>query len=194
MDVVIASANEGKVREFREILKGKFDNILSANDIGIVLNVNETGATFCENALIKAEYVKRFTDKAVLADDSGICVDALGGAPGVFSARFSEEGSDKSNREKLIREMDAETDRRAKFVCSLCFISYDGKRISAEGEAYGEITDASYLTKGENGFGYDCVFYSYDLNTTFALADGQKKNKVSHRKRAFDALFSLLKI
>ena len=185
MDIVIASHNEDKVKEFRKILVGYFDNIFSLNDLGITKVVDETGSTFYENAYLKAKEIKALTDYAVLADDSGLVVESINGEPGILSARYAGVNATAEQcRKKLLSELASEQDRRAKFVCALCYISEVGKIIKAEGETFGEITDASFESQGSNGFGYDCIFYSYDLDTTFALCSQEQKNKVSHRSRA----------
>ena len=185
MNIVIASHNEDKVKEFRKMLFGFFDNILSLNDLGITKVVDETGETFAENAYLKAKEIKALTEYAVLADDSGLGVEVLNGAPGILSARYAGENASAAQcRKKLLSELADKHNRRAKFVCALCYISETGKVIEAVGETFGEITDQSFEDKGSNGFGYDCIFFSYDLDTTFALCSIEQKNKVSHRSRA----------
>ena len=180
-EIVLASNNVGKQAEFRAILKDY--NIVLPKDLGIKLDVEETGNTFYDNALIKARALYDLCGKPSIADDSGLCVDALGGAPGVFSARYSG-GGDADNIVKLLDELKGKTNRAAHFEC--CIVYYDGTNIiSATGKAYGSITDKII---GNGGFGYDPVFLSDDLNKTFGQATEKEKNAVSHRARALDAL------
>jgi XTP/dITP diphosphohydrolase len=159
--------------------------VLSLGDIGYTGDIEETGDTFEENSKIKAS-VPASLGYIGIADDSGLCVDALGGAPGVHSARYSG-GGDAENIKKLLSELEDVPDekRGAKFVCVMTAVFPDGKTVSARGEARGVILREK---KGEDGFGYDPVFYSTDLNKTFAEAEPDEKNKVSHRGRAL-ALF-----
>lgn len=184
-EIVLASNNVGKQAEFRAILKEY--NIVLPKDLGIKLDVEETGDTFYDNALIKARALFELTGKPSLADDSGLCVDALGGAPGVFSARYSG-GSDADNIDKLLQELSGVKNRNAHFEC--CIVYYDGKdTISATGKAYGRIAEAK---DGDGGFGYDPIFFSDDLQKTFGRASEQEKNKVSHRARALQAFLDNL--
>lgn len=184
-DIVLASGNKGKIAEFRAILKGY--NILTPRDVGVVLDVEETGETFFDNALIKAKALYELCGKPAVADDSGLCVDALNGAPGVFSARYSGGGDDMNNK-KLLDELSGVSDRSAHFTS--CVVYYDGKNvISATGDTFGKI---GYETKGEGGFGYDPLFISDDLGKTFGEATEEEKNAVSHRARAIAGLFEKL--
>lgn len=190
MDVVVATNNKGKLKEFRALLGDYFTNIYSLADLGLNCDVEETGSTFEENALLKAQYVKSQTDFAVLADDSGLQVNALGGAPGVFSARYAgKNATDESNRKKLFAQLDKKTDRSAQFVCVLALILHDGKLIYAKGETKGEIT---LKEEGTNGFGYDIMFYSSELQKSFGIATEKEKNSVSHRSKAVKNLIENL--
>ena len=197
MNLVIASLNEGKAAELKEILGGFFDEVYSLNDLGVKQTPEEDGDTFAQNAKIKARFVRDFLDAsntsfacaAALSDDSGLCVEALNGAPGVFSARYGGR-DEKMCRQRLLSELGDSKNRRAKFVCALCLIYPDGTVIAAEGETRGEITDASFEDKGAHGFGYDRLFLSDDLGTTFGLAPPEQKNSVSHRSRAVQALLA----
>lgn len=183
--IVIASNNVGKLAEFKEMLRGY--TVLSPKELGIDFDVEETGATFFDNALLKARALYELCGLPALADDSGLCVDALDGAPGVFSARYSG-GTDRDNIEKLLRELDGVKNRAAHFVS--CIVYYDGDRtLEAVGETHGHITDAPH---GDGGFGYDPVFYSDDLKKTFGTATGEEKNGVSHRARALAKMSELL--
>ena len=191
MDVVIATGNKGKVKEFKKLLKGCFDKVYSAAELGIPTDVEETGGTFAENSLIKARHVKALTSMAALADDSGLMVDCLDGAPGVYSARYAgENADDQSNRKKLFSEMRGAADRSARFVCALTLILPDGEIITADGETKGHITESE---EGSNGFGYDVMFFSDELGKSFGMADDVEKNSVSHRAKAAAALAEKLK-
>lgn len=187
MKFVLASNNKKKISELRAILSSLLPDceVLSLCDIGYTGDIEETGDTFEENSKIKAS-VPASLGYIGIADDSGLCVDALDGAPGVHSARYSG-GGDAENIKKLLSELEDVPDekRGAKFVCVMTAVFPDGKVISARGEAHGVIL---HEKRGDDGFGYDPVFYSTDLNKTFAEAEPDEKNKVSHRGRAL-ALF-----
>ena len=152
------------------------------------IDIEETGKTFAENAFIKASTVQKLTNMAALADDSGLEVDALGGAPGVYSARYAgEDQNDKNNIKKLLKNMEKEENRKASFTTVLCLCYPSGKVVYAEGKTNGEILREE---RGNNGFGYDPVFYSYDLKRSFGEASEEEKNAVSHRGRALKALLA----
>lgn len=187
--LIVATGNAGKLNEFKQILCGKFE-VLGLKDVGLTLTAEESGATFEENAFIKAEEIFQKTGANVLADDSGLCVYALNGAPGVFSARYAGEGggAQKCN-ELLLKNLSGVTDRRAYFECCLAFISAEGERFSVFGKTEGEILTEA---RGNGGFGYDPLFYSYDLKTSFGEATSARKNEVSHRARALSKLASRL--
>ena len=186
--LVLASGNKGKIAEIGEMLP-EF-SVIGYKDAGLDFEIEETGATFYENALIKAKAVSEALGLPALADDSGLCVNALGGAPGIFSARFAGDGNDEHNIDKLLKELDGVKDRSAKFVCSLVLYYPDGKIISAEGETNGEIL---FERTGKNGFGYDPIFYSEDLKKSLGEASSKEKNSVSHRSRALKNLKVKLK-
>lgn len=183
--LIVASNNKGKIAEIKAILSDLYD-VRSLKEENIVSDPEETGATFAENALIKAKAAHELTGAATLADDSGLIVDALGGAPGVQSARYSgKHGNDKANNKLLLKNLDGISDRTARFACAVALVKADGEVIEAEGYTEGEIL---YAEKGEGGFGYDPLFYSYDLEKSFGLASPEEKNSVSHRARALKAL------
>lgn len=191
MRIVVATSNSGKVRELQAILGDLGVEVVSQADVGVDIEIEETGDTFEKNALIKAKTVAMMCDDPVIADDSGLCVDALDGAPGVYSARYAGEGaSDEEKINKVLMELGETKNRKAKFVSVMAMVFPDGVEITASGETYGQIT---YEAQGENGFGYDPIFYSDDLKKTFAEADDEEKNKVSHRARALQALYEKLK-
>jgi len=190
MDVIIATGNKGKLKEFRQLLDGYFDNIYSVKDFGFDVDVEEDGDTFEQNVFIKANYIKEKTDFAVLADDSGLEVDALGGEPGLYSARYAgEDGNDVANRKKLFEKMKGVEDRSAHFVSVVALVMPDGKTYVARGETKGYITKEE---QGENGFGYDVMFFSYELGKCFGVASQEEKNLVSHRAKAVKELLKLL--
>lgn len=186
--LVVATGNSGKLKEIKEILGDKYQ-ILSQKQAGFDGDVEETGVTFFENALIKAKAVSDALGVDALADDSGLCVEALGGAPGVYSARYACHGDDKANREKLLSVMKDEQNRRAKFVSAVVLYRTDGTYLYAEGETHGNIL---YEEQGENGFGYDNIFESEDWGMSFGLTTDEQKNAVSHRARALHALLQKL--
>ncbi len=190
MELVIASNNKNKVREIREILNGKFSAIYSLSDLGIRCEAEESATTFLGNALIKARAVSSYTDKAVLADDSGLSVRALGGAPGVYSARFAgEKATDEENNALLLQKLSQKKDRSASFLSTVVLLYPNGDYLVGEGEVKGEILEKE---KGKGGFGYDPLFYSYELEKTFGEASEEEKNGVSHRARALENLLKQL--
>lgn len=181
--IVAASGNAGKIREISEILNDY--RVISCKELGFTDDIEETGKNFYDNALIKAETVAKALNMPALADDSGLCVTALSGAPGVYSARYSGTGTDEGNIDKLLKETENVSDRSAKFVSAVVVYYPDGKIVSAQGETFGEILRAR---RGNGGFGYDPVFYSYDLKKSFGEASAEEKNSVSHRARALAEL------
>ncbi len=200
MVLILATHNKNKVNEIKAILGGKFDKIVSADEIGLTAQAEEIGSTFFQNALLKAngllvqlknkpEISGKIGDYAVLSDDSGICVDALFGARGVNSNRYFSEGDDKANRTHMLKMLKDNPKRHAHFESSVVLIYPDGKVLSQNGITEGEILQEE---KGSGGFGYDCIFYSYDLNKSFGEATPQEKNTVSHRARALNNLLKLL--
>lgn len=187
--IILASNNKGKIKEFRELFPSDYE-IITMADAGFTCDVEETGSTFYENALIKAKTVSEFLGEAVISDDSGLMVDALNGAPGVFSARYSgEHGNDSDNRKLLLKNLQNETNRKAKFHSTVLLYNKDKTVIFGDGETFGEILIEE---TGSNGFGYDSLFFSYDLKKSFGLATADEKNSVSHRNRAIKDLLSKL--
>lgn len=182
--LVVASNNAHKLREIAEIFTD-FE-ILSQKQAGFDEEVEETGATFMENALIKARAASKALGIPALADDSGLCVDALNGAPGVYSARYcGYHGSDKENRDLLLKNMQGVENRKANFTSAIALVYPDGTELLAEGHTYGKIL---LEEQGEGGFGYDCIFESEDLGKSFGVATAEEKNSVSHRFRALQVL------
>lgn len=189
MDLIIASNNLFKIQEIKSILGDRFDNIYSLNEKGIDIEIEETGNTFYENALIKAKAIYDMTKMPVIADDSGLSVNALDGKPGVYSARYAGYPcNDDRNNMKLLKELSKYNDRTAKFQ-SVVVLYEEGKIFSGEGVIEGEIL---FEERGNGGFGYDPLFYCYELEKTFAQAKPYEKNKVSHRARALKDLISKL--
>jgi XTP/dITP diphosphohydrolase len=184
--IIVASGNRHKIEEIKSIFKGV--EIISMQQAGFDEDIEETGASFKENAYIKAKAVCDKLNAPTLADDSGLCVDILGGAPGIYSARFSGEG-DAGNRALLLKRMSGLSQRRAHFECAVCLIFPDGKTYFGTGRTKGKIL---FEEIGDNGFGYDPLFYSYDLGKSFGLATEEEKNSVSHRYRALADLQSKL--
>jgi XTP/dITP diphosphohydrolase len=192
MDLVIASNNANKVREIKQILGDRF-TLYTMAEKGLDIEIEETGDTFEANALIKARTVCQATGCVSIADDSGLCVQHLGGAPGIYSARYAGEAHDDSlNRRKLLTALadcPDERDRQAYFATSIVLYYPDGKYLAVEGRVDGYILHAE---TGDNGFGYDSLFFSYDLGKCFGVCTAAEKNSVSHRARALRKLVSLL--
>lgn len=190
MKIVLATNNKHKLEEIRAILDGCFDRLYSLSELGINVEIEETGATLKENALIKAREIVKLTNMAALADDTGLMVDALNGAPGVFSARYAGvEHDDKANRDLLLANLKDVTSRDAHFATVIAVCYPDGSYLTAEGRVDGVITREE---RGQRGFGYDSLFYSSELGKTFAEASQEEKNSVSHRGRALKAMLKKL--
>ncbi len=189
MQIILASNNKNKLREVRQILEPLGYEVVSQSEAGIDIDVDETGSTFEENAFLKANAVHRICSKAVIADDSGLEVDALDKAPGIYSARYCE-GTDKDRCAKLLKNMEnvADDKRTARFVCTICYIDSNGNAQTVRGDCEGNI---GYEPMGENGFGYDPVFM-YG-NKSFAELSAEEKNSISHRAKALQKLGDLLK-
>ncbi len=190
--LVIASNNPGKLREFQFLLQPLGIEVLTQAQLGIA-EAEEPHVTFVENALAKARHVSRLSGLPALADDSGICVTALGGAPGVISARYAGDNpkSDARNNEKLLREMQGVTDRRAHYYCVLVLLRHadDPQPLIAEGEWHGEI---GHEEKGSGGFGYDPLFWLPELGKTGAELEREQKHAISHRGKALKVLLEKL--
>lgn len=190
--IVIASGNPGKLREIRRILEPLDFNVVPQSDFGVP-ECPEPHVTFIENCLAKARHASLHTGLPALADDSGICVDALNGAPGVYSARYAgEPKSDQRNNEKLIAALANEANRRAHYYCVIVLVRHpdDPQPLIAEGSWHGEIIDTP---RGENGFGYDPYFFLPEFGKTGAELDPDHKNAISHRGQALDILVSKLR-
>ena len=185
MKMVLASKNPKKMKERNEILSGMGVEVCLQSDVGIDIDVEETGTTFEENSLLKARAVMEASGLPAIADDSGLCVDALNGAPGVYSARYGGEGLDDTGRYKLLlANMPRGAARTAKFVSVITCCFPGGEVLTARGECPGTI---AFAPMGEGGFGYDPVFFLPKLKKTFAQLAPEEKNAVSHRGRALEA-------
>lgn len=182
--LVVATGNMHKLREIAEIFTD-FE-VVSQKEMGFDEDVEETGVTFAENALIKARAASKALNCIALADDSGLCVDALGGAPGVYSARYcGYHGDDQKNRDKLLENMQGVENRAAHFTSAIALVYPNGKEVVVEGHTYGKIL---HEETGTGGFGYDCLFESDDLKKSFGVATAEEKNSVSHRFRGLQKL------
>ena len=182
--LVVATGNMHKLREIAEIFTD-FE-VVSQKEMGFDEDVEETGVTFAENALIKARAASKALNCIALADDSGLCVDALGGAPGVYSARYcGYHGDDQKNRDLLLENMQGVENRAAHFTSAIALVYPDGREVVVEGHTYGKIR---HEETGTGGFGYDCLFESDDLKKSFGVATAEEKNSVSHRFRGLQKL------
>lgn len=191
MKLLLASRNEGKVLEFQNILSFFSIEVVGLNDLDDDSEVAEDGNSFEENAYLKASYYYKKYQLPCIADDSGLVVEALGGRPGIHSARFSgPEANSYKNNLKLLELMKDKKNRQAYFICVICFIASDGQVSYFSGKLCGEI--ASSL-EGNNGFGYDPLFIVTDYNQTLGQMDLILKNKISHRYQAIDKLVNFLK-
>ncbi|SHF10080.1 XTP/dITP diphosphatase [Clostridium fallax] len=197
--LIVASNNEHKIREIKEILKDLPLKICSLKEEGINIDVEEDGKTFMENSYKKAyeivEYLKKQGKEhfMVMADDSGLMVDYLNGEPGVYSARYAgEHGNSKKNNEKLLEKLNGVPfeERTAAFVCAVVILTSEGKEIKVEGKRKGNIIENP---KGFDGFGYDPLFYVPEFKMTFAEMSGEKKNSISHRGKALELVKEELK-
>ncbi len=191
MKLIIASNNAHKLVEIRAILGDEFEEILSMAEAGIDHETVEDGSTFLENAEKKAREIMEISGCCALADDSGLCVEALGGAPGIYSARFSGvHGDDAANRRKLLEVLQGVEDRRAHFACAMVLVRPDGSVVRAEGRMDGVI---AHEEAGIYGFGYDSLFYLPERGCTNAQLLPEEKNAISHRARALHALVAKLR-
>ena len=182
MKLVLASKNAHKLVEMKDILSQLGVEVVLESEAGVDVDVEETGATFEENAYLKAHAVMEASGLPAIADDSGLCVDALNGAPGVYSARYGGPGLDDAGRYKLLLEnMRGQLDRRCKFVSAICCCFPNGDRVEARGECAGTL---AYAPKGADGFGYDPIFFVPGLKKTFAELSAAEKNAISHRGNA----------
>ncbi|MBP5445274.1 MAG: RdgB/HAM1 family non-canonical purine NTP pyrophosphatase [Acholeplasmatales bacterium] len=181
MDIIFASSNEGKIREFREILKPYGINVLSLHDLGFTGDIIEDGETFLDNAIIKAKTISKLYNKPAMSDDSGICVCALNNAPGVHSARYSPNRDDKENNKLLLKNLGDNKNRKAFYECDIVIYFPDDRYYSYVGKCFGKI---AYEETGNLGFGYDPLFIPDGYEISFGLIPSEEKNKISHRGNA----------
>ncbi len=188
MKIFLATKNKGKIEEFKKLTDGMEIEVLSILDDNDIPDVDETGETFEENSAKKALEIARYKGIITISDDSGLCVDALDGNPGIYSARYSgEDATDEKNMDKLLKEMEnvPEEKRNAYFVSVVSIAYPDGNVKSFRGETSGRIL---HKREGTNGFGYDPIFYSYELGKSFGNSTPEEKKSVSHRGKAFTML------
>ena len=192
MRLIVATHNRKKLAELERILAPLGVEPVTGEDIGIPLDeVEETGTTFEENAFLKAHAVMQASGLPAVADDSGLCVDALNGAPGVYSARYGGPELDDVGRYRLLLEnMRGQLDRRCKFVSAICCCFPNGDRVEARGECPGTL---AYAPRGEDGFGYDPIFFVPEQKKTFAQLTAEEKNAISHRGKALAAFAEKLR-
>lgn len=186
MKLIIASNNKDKIKEMKAILSPYFEEIVSMREAGIEHETLEDGETFLQNAEKKAREIAEISGCCAIADDSGLCVDALGGAPGIYSARFcGRHGDDKANNRLLLEKLEGIADRSAHYTCAIALAYPGGSLVTAEDYFYGEI---GYEEKGDYGFGYDPLFVLPEYGCTSAEITPEEKNRISHRGKALRAL------
>ena len=191
MKLILASNNAHKLAEMKAILAPYFDEIVSMREAGIEHETVEDGKTFMENAVKKATELAQISGCCAIADDSGLCVDALAGGPGVFSARFAGvHGDDRANNALLLKELEGEHDRGAHYTCAIALAWPDGRLLTAEDYLYGEI---AYDERGTNGFGYDPLFLLKEVGLRTAELPPEEKNRISHRGKALRKLVEQLR-
>ena len=189
-ELVIATTNKGKIKEFRSLLIPEISNLLSIGDFDNIPKIDETGKTFEENALIKARVVCGLTNKTTISDDSGLEVLSLDNQPGVYSARYAgEKATDSDNIKKLLDDLQGVYNRAARFVCCIAIVNPDGNEKVFSGICEGKILKSR---KGEGGFGYDPLFYFPQAKKTFAELSLDEKNEFSHRAKAIKQLNNFL--
>ncbi|MDF9867411.1 XTP/dITP diphosphohydrolase [Bacilli bacterium PM5-3] len=189
--LIVASNNLNKIKEIKKILEPLNIDVLSLSDVNIDIDVEETGSTFKENAYIKAKEIYDLIKLPVLSDDSGLEVISLNNEPGIYSARYAgEHKNDEDNIDKLLENVKGVNNRDARFVCAMTLIIDNDTEYIVEGYLDGEIIDER---KGNNGFGYDPIFYLKDLDMTLAEIDAKKKNEISHRSNALKQIYDIIK-
>ena len=187
---VLATHNPGKLKEMGAILARFGVEVVSPKDLGLTVDVEETGTTFAENAMLKAKAICAAAQLPAIADDSGLCVDALNGGPGVYSARYGGEGLDDKGRYMLLlNSLRGQSTRTAHFTCAIACAFPNGDTLTAEGRCDGTI---AYAPMGEGGFGYDPVFFVPELKKTFGQLTAEEKSAISHRGRALESFIGKL--
>ena len=187
MRIVVATNNQGKLKEFRSIFVNH--EVLGLKDLNYQKEIIEEGNTFEENALKKAKQVSKDLNTIAIADDSGLEVEALNNEPGIYSARYSKEQTDEANNKLLIKNLKNKENRNAQYVCAICIYYPNDEYLIVKDTCKGKIIDEPH---GTNGFGYDPYFYSYDCNKTFAEITLEEKNKYSHRAKALRKLGEMI--
>lgn len=186
MEVIIASNNQNKIREFKKIFEGSNFELKSLKEIGLDIDVEENGQTFEENAIIKATTIAKKMNMYAIADDSGLCCDGLNGEPGVYSARYAgDQHNDDDNNKKLMEKMKGVENKRARYMCAICFSNPKGEYVTTVDSCEGLIVDTP---KGYNGFGYDPYFYIEKFGRTMAEITLEEKNTISHRSKALEKM------
>jgi len=190
MDLIIASNNKGKIRELKNILEPLGFSVYSQSEKNINIEVEETGATFEENAALKAQAIYNKTHSSVISDDSGLEVDALNNEPGIYSARYKGLNTDEERRRAILKEMEGISNRKARFICCICYIDEKGQEHLFKAIWNGEI---SLYEEGSNGFGYDPIFIAEEANgKTISSLPNEFKEKYSHRAKAVRMLMEYL--
>ncbi|HKL84156.1 MAG TPA: RdgB/HAM1 family non-canonical purine NTP pyrophosphatase [Bacilli bacterium] len=187
--IVIATNNLNKLYEYRLLLKDSDFDLVTLKDIGFLGDIDESGETFSENAVQKALAVAKLTDLPIIADDSGLAVTALNGFPGIYSRRFMADSSYELKNKEIIHQLETHSDKSAKFVAAIALVNYEKFPQVFVGEVKGIIVEEP---KGENGFGYDPIFFVTKLNKTLAEASDEEKNQISHRAIALEGLLNYL--
>lgn len=187
--IVVATNNLNKLYEFRLLFKHQGIEVVSLNDVGFVGDIEESGETFSENAVQKAMAVAKYTSLPVIADDSGLVIQALNGFPGIYSRRFMDGQSYQLKNQEIIKLLQAHSDKSAKFVAAIALVNYEKFPQVFVGEVKGKIIDSP---RGTNGFGYDPIFYVEKLDKTLAEASDEEKNQISHRAKALQSLLTFL--
>lgn len=187
--IVVATNNLNKLYEFRLLFKHQGIEVVSLNDVGFVGDIEESGETFSENAVQKAMAVAKYTSLPVIADDSGLVIQALNGFPGIYSRRFMDGQSYQLKNQEIIKLLQAHNDKSAKFVAAIALVNYEKFPQVFVGEVKGKIIDSP---RGTNGFGYDPIFYVEKLDKTLAEASDEEKNQISHRAKALQSLLTFL--
>jgi len=191
MDLIIASNNKGKIREFKNILENFGYHVYSQSEKNVHIEVEETGSSFEENAFLKAKAIYDRTHECVISDDSGLEVEALNNEPGIYSARYKGLETDEEKMQAIINELEGKTNRKARFVCCICFIDKDGEKHLFKGIWNGTI---AFKVEGENGFGYDPIFIPENSNgKTTASLPIEFKEEYSHRAKATKMLVEYMK-
>jgi len=190
MKIVLATNNSHKIKEYRSLFANMPIEVLSLSDVAIKSDIEETGTSYEENAAIKAENIAKMTKNLVIADDSGLEISALGGSPGLNSARFAAQHKSQSEANRaILKSLEKSDNRQARFVCVIALANYHGRLNLFRGECLGRIL---MRPEGDSGFGYDPIFFSDEANACFAAIGEDEKNRYSHRAKAVEQLLAYL--